>query len=81
MTKIEEEKRMDIYSYACFAFGLTALISLGTVGLILLINSLMNWVVRQAKCQGQAERQGAKVVDESRLVDSVLEVYRRCFHA
>jgi hypothetical protein len=72
---------MDIYSYACFAFALTAIISLGTVGLILLINSVMNWVVRQAACRSQTQRQGVKVVDESRLVDSVLEVYRRCFHA
>jgi uncharacterized membrane protein len=72
---------MDIYSYAGFAFFLTAIISLGTVGLILMINSLMNWVVQQAKYKSQAERQGVKLVDETRLVDSVLEVYRRCFHA
>jgi hypothetical protein len=33
---------MDIYSYAGFAYTLTAFISLGTVGLILMINKLIN---------------------------------------
>jgi hypothetical protein len=55
---------MDIYSYAGFAYGLTALISLGTVGLILLINSMMNWVVHQAKYQSQVETRKAEREDE-----------------
>lgn len=33
---------MDIYSYAAFAYGITATISLATIGLILIINYLVN---------------------------------------
>lgn len=32
---------MDIYSYALFAYGLTALISFFTIGLILLFNKML----------------------------------------
>lgn len=35
---------MDIFSYALFAYGLTALISFFTIGLILLLNKILKHV-------------------------------------
>lgn len=33
---------MNIFTYAAFAYGLTAVISFGVIGLIVLINKAMN---------------------------------------
>ena len=54
---------MDIYSYAGFAYGLTAVISLGTVGLILMINSVMNWVVHKAKNEEETQAEETELAD------------------
>lgn len=55
---------MDIFSYAGFAYGLTAIISLGTVGVILMINSLMNWAVRlKVKQDSQEQTPQAKLAE------------------